>query len=200
MSLADLPPDEVLMAAGWIRSSRRERRILSRPRVKQYYWVDFPHDAFEPEFVGEHPGVVIRGSNDLHGTCMIVPVTSSPHADAIHIRRLSWNPNPAGRRSGIEAYVVCDHLYTVNNCRLRPVLSHQGKPLYPSVHDEDFKAICQALQKILSHLLLSPPPGDQAQSATQTAFKDARMKGPGSSPKIVGNRQILTLPKAKPLE
>jgi hypothetical protein len=62
------PTDGELDAAGWVRKSRRDRRILSRPRVGQYCWVDFPHDAYVPEFVGEHPGVVIRAARSLNDT------------------------------------------------------------------------------------------------------------------------------------
>jgi hypothetical protein len=47
------PTDSELKDAGWVKISRRERKILSRPRARQYYWVDFPHDAYAPEFVGE---------------------------------------------------------------------------------------------------------------------------------------------------
>src|SRR3546814_9470875 len=39
------------------------------------YWVDFPHDAYVPEFVNEHPGIIIRAANSLSDTCIILPVT-----------------------------------------------------------------------------------------------------------------------------
>jgi len=146
------PTDEELAAAGWVKISRRERRILSAPRVREYYWVDFPHDAYAPEFVGEHPGIVIRAGKLLHATCIIVPVTSKAQAEARYVHKLARNPNPAGHRDGVEAFVICDHLYTVNTCRLRPVFSLKGGHLYPKVEPADFEAICRLVQ-----LALFPP-------------------------------------------
>lgn len=49
------PSDEELLNAGWVRTSRRDRLILSVPCVGEVYWVDFPRDAYAPEFEGEHP-------------------------------------------------------------------------------------------------------------------------------------------------
>src|SRR3546814_5252114 len=70
------PQHHEIIKAGYIPISRRERRIQSRPRVGQMYWVDFPHDAYVPEFVNEHPGIIIRAANSLSDTCIILPVTS----------------------------------------------------------------------------------------------------------------------------
>lgn len=161
------PTDPELEAAGWIKISRRERRILSAPRVGQYYWVDFPHDSYAPEFVGEHPGVVIRGGRSLHATCIIAPVTSKPQQDERYVRKLSQNPNPAGQQNRIDAYVICDHLYTVNICRLRPILDLRGKPIYPRVDREDFEAICGLVRLALF------PPGPRGLDAAQTVEKSA---------------------------
>ena len=72
-------------------------------------WVDFPHDAYEPEFVGEHPGIVVRAAQNFrHDTCIIVPVSSAEQRTGSQFHRLSKNPNPNG--SEIVAYAVCDHL------------------------------------------------------------------------------------------
>src|SRR3546814_10885622 len=84
------------------------------------YWVDFPHDAYVPEFVNEHPGIIIRAANSLSDTCIILPVTSAQQKAGTHFHQLSKNPNPKGQAEGRIAYVVCDHLYTVNINRLRP--------------------------------------------------------------------------------
>lgn len=65
-------------ASGWVRPSRRTPIIGSAPRLWQYYWVDFPHDAYTPEFVNEHPGIVVKAARRLADTCIIVPITSTP--------------------------------------------------------------------------------------------------------------------------
>ncbi len=181
------PKDEELEAAGWIKRSRRDRRILSAPRPRQYYWVDFPRDAYAPEFVGEHPGVVVRGGTALHSTCIVVPVTSKPQAEARYVHKLSENPNPAGKRDGIEAFAVCDHLYTVNVCRLRPILSLKGGPIYPRVLEEDFEAI----KGLVTKALFPPGPANPQPTAKYEEEKPAE-----TEPKAMGNRRkILTLPK-----
>src|SRR3546814_4906714 len=58
------------------------------------YWVDFPHDAYVPEFVNEHPGIIIRAANSLSDTCIILPVTSAQQKAGTHFHQLSKNPNP----------------------------------------------------------------------------------------------------------
>jgi uncharacterized protein YifN (PemK superfamily) len=167
----DWPRDEELEKAGWVKISRRERRILSAPRVRQYYWIDFPHDAYAPEFVGEHPGIVIRGGA-LHDTCIIVPVTSKPQPDMKYVHKLSKNPNPVGHSRGVDAHVICSHLYTVNICRLRPVLDTKGNHMYPRIDQLDFEAICGLVRLALF------PPGpvvpEPAQAAEKPAEKQAK--------------------------
>lgn len=54
------PTHEEIIRAGYVPLSRRVGRLQSRPRVGQMYWVDFPHDAYAPEFEREHPGIIVR--------------------------------------------------------------------------------------------------------------------------------------------
>ncbi|WP_380871575.1 hypothetical protein ACFB49_25490 [Sphingomonas sp. DBB INV C78] len=161
------PQHHEIIKAGYIPISRRERRIQSRPRVGQMYWVDFPHDAYVPEFVNEHPGIVIRAANSLSDTCIILPVTSAQQKAGTHFHQLSKNPNPKGHAEGRTAYVVCDHLYTVHVNRLRPVLSLKHLPVFPKVEPHDMIAIFGIVEKVLalssaaSHAAVataSPPP------------------------------------------
>ncbi|MEG8023166.1 type II toxin-antitoxin system PemK/MazF family toxin [Sphingomonas aerolata] len=144
------PRHNEIIKAGYIPISRRERRIQSRPRVGQMYWVDFPHDAYVPEFVNEHPGIVIRASNSLSDTCIILPVTSAQQKAGTHFHQLSKNPNPRGHAEGRIAYVVCDHLYTVHVNRLRPLLSLRYVPVYPKVEPHDMTAIFAIVEKVLA--------------------------------------------------
>ena len=179
------PEDSELEAAGWVTQQYASGGFLSAPRVRQYYWVDFPHDANAPEFVGEHPGVVVRAARALHGTCIIVPVTSRPQRDEKYVHKLSQNPNPVGHTNGIDAYVICDHLYTVNICRLRPILDGKGKPLYPRVDEVDFAAVCGLVRLVLF------PPGPklgEGVQPTEIAAETARKTGPSGRP-ILGLRK-----------
>jgi uncharacterized protein YifN (PemK superfamily) len=144
------PTHEEIVSAGYVPLSRRTGRLTSRPRVSQMYWVDFHHDAYSPEFVSEHPGIVIRAAQKLHhDTCIVLPVTSRVQVAATHFHTLSWNPNTAGRKKGITAHVVCDHFYTVNTNRLRPLI-WESKPYFPSVYPVDMTAIFGILEKVLN--------------------------------------------------
>jgi len=150
----DFPSDEALDAAGWVRKSRRVRQIQSRPRVGQYYWIDFPHDAYAPEFEGEHPGVVIRAAPSLHDTCIVVPITSRPQQRETHVHVFKRNPNPVGEAQGKVAHAICDHLYTVHVNRLRPLLTARGRPIFSKIDPEDLQAI---LVKVWAVLHVSAP-------------------------------------------
>lgn len=192
----DFPTDEELAKAGWFRLSRRERRINSAPRRGQFFWVDFPHDAYEPEFIGEHPGVVLRGGNLLHGTCIVVPVTSREPAIRRYVHKFGTNPNPQGEKSGIEAFAICDHLYTVNVCRLRPVLDLKGQPVFGKVSPEDLFEI----ERLVVLALFPPGPGGGSR-VTLAAEVSAPQKEAdvAASPETnrLSARKILGLPKAK---
>lgn len=143
------PTDEELAAAGWIRISRRNRLILSRPRFGQVYWVDFPHDAYAPEFVGEHPGVVIRGASSLHEPCTVVPLTTRDRGKRPHTFELTINPNP---RQDTPVWAVCDHLYTVSIERLRPFLDRYKNQSFPKVCDADCQELAKRVQGALGSL------------------------------------------------
>ena len=127
----------------------------SRPRVAQMYWVDFPHDAYEPEFVGEHPGIVVRAANNLrHDTCIIVPVTTAKQKAGSHFHQLSKNYNP--REKDRVSYALCDHVYTVHVNRLRPMLSEKGMPVFPKVGQDDFVKIVSLVHEMLPSRPLCP--------------------------------------------
>lgn len=145
------PTDEELAKAGWVKISRRDRRILSRPRVGQVYWVDFAHDAYEPEFVGEHPCVVVRAAGSLNDTCVVVPLTTRPQENVPHTHMMEQNPIPKGKAG--DSYAVCTHLYTVNICRLRPLLSPKGVAFYPYVSAADRAAIFGHIRVAFAHIL-----------------------------------------------
>ncbi|WP_298922400.1 type II toxin-antitoxin system PemK/MazF family toxin [uncultured Roseobacter sp.] len=164
------PTHEEIVSAGYVPLSRRTGRLTSRPRVSQMYWVDFHHDAYSPEFEREHPGIIIRAAQKLHhDTCIVLPVTSAAQKAGTHFHTLSWNPNTDGRKKGITAHVVCDHLYTVNTNRLRPLI-WQGKPYFPRAYPEDMTAIFGILEKVLNASFTAIE-ARQAVAATELAAK-----------------------------
>ena len=164
---AHLPSDATLAASGWVKISRRDKLIASTPRVGQYFWVDFPHDAYPPEFVGEHPGIVVRAARHIADACIIVPVTSTPWEGAKHMQRLSKNPNPRGHAEGRVAWAVCDHLYTVHSARLRPVLDRFNRQAYPKTDAVDLQAIFAAIRRAMPQVFENPSDrvrGNEAQN------------------------------------
>lgn len=171
------PHHHEIIKAGYVPISRRERRIQSRPRVGQMYWVDFPHDAYAPEFVNEHPGIVIRASNSLHDTCIILPVTSAQQKAGTHFHQLSKNPNPRGHAEGRIAYVVCDHLYTVHVNRLRPLLSLKFHPVFPKVEPHDMTAIFAIVRNVLA---LAAAPAQAAVAPVPQPAAPAKPLGPNT--------------------
>lgn len=160
MSYTPPPPPHVAQlckAHGFIEPSRRQRSIISTPRVAQYFWVDFPHDAYAPEFVGEHPGIVIRAAQSFNDTCIIIPVTSTSQVIAKHIHKLQKNPNP--KNPALEAWAVCSHLYTIHLARLRPVKVGY-KPVYPRVDQADMQAIYACIRHALPNVFSLPKIGE----------------------------------------
>lgn len=183
------PSDEELCRAGWIRQSRRLRQILSRPRVRQVYWVDFPHDAYSPEFVGEHPGVVIRAASSLTDPCIVVPLTSKDQRNRPHTFQLSKNPNP---RANTPVWAVCDHLYTISIERLRPMLDRHKNASYPHCEEVDFQAIAERVAKALATILSAAAPAPVAAPMETEAGTEGEK--PAMPELSASGRKILRLP------
>ncbi|MDT8262001.1 type II toxin-antitoxin system PemK/MazF family toxin [Roseomonas sp. DSM 102946] len=133
-------------ALGWVPPSRRKPAFNGTPRRGQYFWVDFPHDAYAPEFFGEHPGIVVRAAQNMQDTCIIVPVTSTPPVTtAPHIHQLARNPNPLTPTRPV--WAICNHLYTVHVARLRPCKAKYGNNIFPTVDRADMTEIYQRIAK-----------------------------------------------------
>ena len=142
--------DEICTKHGLLKPSRRDRIITSTPRVGQCYWVDFAHDAYPPEFIGEHPGIVIRAAQSFADTCIIVPVTSTPQEVKRHVHKLSKNPNR--KYSDTPVWAVCNHLYTIHLARLRPIFDHYGASAPARATKEDMEAIYACIRHALPNV------------------------------------------------
>lgn len=141
-----------IISSSDIRSNKRSRRLRSVPRVRQVYWVEFPNENIPPEFKGEHPGLVVRAAKHLRDACVVLPITSATQRIGTHFHQLRINPNPNGEMEGLISYVVCDHMYTVNIIRMRPLLSINKSPIFPKVNEEDFNEICEKVKKAFHNL------------------------------------------------
>lgn len=175
------PTDEEITKAGWVKSSKRERIVTSVPRVGQAYWVDFPRDAYVPEFVGEHPGIVVRAARKLHDTCVVIPMSTRDQGSVKHTHKLKTNPNPKSREKGIVSYAVCDHLYTINIARLRP-FSFKGRNVYARIEVDDLKEIYRHLREAIPHALSQPTEEKATEQVADAPSSDKpkRVDGPNT--------------------
>lgn len=141
-------------AAGWIRQGRREHTLRSTPRVGQVFWVDFPHDAYAPEFVGEHPGVIVRAANSMRDPVILVPLTHSIDVHNPHAYRLQKNPDRTDTR---DAYAICSHLYTLALGRLRR-FEQKGFQRDVFLSPDDQTEIFTRIQRVLARVFAAPTP------------------------------------------
>ena len=143
-----------LAARGWIQRTRRQHSLHGTPRVGQVFWVDFPSDAYAPEFEREHPGIVVRAAQSMKETCIIVPLTHRPAENNPHAHKLIKNPN---RDDPEDAWAICNHLYTVSLGRLRR-LKQRGYDRDIWIADEDKKEIFTKIQRVLHVVFAAPQP------------------------------------------
>lgn len=160
-------------AAGYVLKSRRQHSLHSTPRVGQVFWVDFPSDAYVPEFVGEHPAVVVRAAQRMSDPCIVVPLTHSLNVKTPHAHKLNKNPD---KRDARDAYAICSHLYTVSLGRLRRFEQKSfQKDVYLDIADQE--AIFDNIRRALARVFSAPAP----------------FVPPPAQPKIRGSR-TLSLP------
>jgi uncharacterized protein YifN (PemK superfamily) len=107
-------------------------------------WCAFSEGALLPEFRGEHPVVVVQSAKDLKDTCVVVPMTSARHNPSPTVYKLKAGYNPAAR--GVESWVICNHLYTVSQARLRP-FQHRGYQAVPKIHQDDLEGIVACIRQ-----------------------------------------------------
>lgn len=121
--------------------------IKKTPRVGQAYWIALVEDSAPPEFVGYHPGVVIRACSTLAEmieTISFVPITSTPPKKSYpYIHQLTANPNPTDNRP---VWAICNHIYTVRLSRLELYMDGNGAHVAPKISSTDLKGIFGAIR------------------------------------------------------
>jgi mRNA interferase MazF len=89
-------------------------RIKSAPKVRQFYWCDFPQDAQLPEFWKRRPVIVISYKNTLHGAVTVVPCSTQAQEGN------QWAYPLRVTIDGKAAWAICDKPTTVAVSRLLP--------------------------------------------------------------------------------
>jgi uncharacterized protein YifN (PemK superfamily) len=143
-----------LAVRGWIQRTRRQHSLHGTPRVGQVFWIDFPSDAYAPEFENEHPGIIVRAAQSMSDTTIIIPMTHRPAENNPHAHKLTKNPN---RDDPDDAWAICNHLYTVSLGRLRR-LKRRGYDQDIRIAEEDKKEIFTKIQRALHVVFASPQP------------------------------------------
>ena len=86
--------------------------LKSAPKIKEFFWCDFPHDAQLPEFWKRRPVIIVTGNNTLHGTAVVVPCSTSAQTGN------KWAFPLKETIDGKAAWAICDKPSTVAVSRL----------------------------------------------------------------------------------
>jgi mRNA interferase MazF len=60
------------------RPPRKEVRIKSAPKIREFFWCDFWADAQLPEMWKTRPVLILSFKNRLFGTCTVIPLSTDP--------------------------------------------------------------------------------------------------------------------------
>ncbi|WP_207919164.1 type II toxin-antitoxin system PemK/MazF family toxin [Methylobacterium segetis] len=88
------------------------------PKVRDFYWCDFPVDAHLPEFWKRRPVIVIATDRTLSGAVTVVPCSSQPQPENRWAYRLATTIDGSP-----ESWAICDKPTT----RGQPALSRQAR-------------------------------------------------------------------------
>lgn len=89
-------------------------KLKAAPKIRQFYWCDFPKDAQLPEFWKLRPVIVFSFKNTLHGAVTVIPCSTQAQSDpklAFPLRTTI---------DGKAAWAICDKITTVAVSRLSP--------------------------------------------------------------------------------
>lgn len=87
-------------------------RLKSAPKIRQFYWCDFPEDAQLPEFWKRRPVIILSYRSTLHGTATVVPCSSKEQSTN------RWAFPLESSVDGKAGFAICDKITTVAVSRL----------------------------------------------------------------------------------
>lgn len=116
---------------------RIQPRLRSAPKIRQFFWCDFPEDAHLPEFWKTRPVIVLSKNHTLHGVVTVVPCTTLNQDGNRYAVKLATQFHDKH-----DSWAICDKPSTVAVSRLS---AHRNPNL--RVSQEEFEAIlsCVAL-------------------------------------------------------
>lgn len=105
----------------------RDIVLRAAPRLGDVYWCDFhdPEHVHLPEMWKRRPVIVVSRKNVIRGATMVLPFSTNEKNAA---NKLAYPaPEKIVKGLGYEtSWILCDHICTVSNSRLRPT---RGKVL-----------------------------------------------------------------------
>ena len=96
------------------RPPKKQPQIKSAPRIRQFYWCDFPKDAQLPELWKRRPVIIISKTATLNGAVTVIPCTTQAAQDP----RIAFPLRTT--IDGRAAWAICDKPTTVAVSRLVP--------------------------------------------------------------------------------
>ena len=121
---------------------RVKPRLIGAPKIRQFYWCDFPRDAQLPEFWKRRPVIILSSRSTLHGAVTVVPCSTQPQFGN------RWAFALQTTIDGREAWAICDKLTTVAVSRLLP-----DKRSNIRMPEEEFQAMLAIVLDWLPKLL-----------------------------------------------
>lgn len=124
---------------------RIKPRLKSAPKIRQFYWCDFPADAHLPEFWKRRPVIILSYKHTLHGAATVIPCSTQTQPN---------NPWAFPLRTTIDgkaAWAICDKLTTIAISRLLP-----DKSGIQRMPEEEFHDLLQVVMRWLPQLPSEP--------------------------------------------
>ncbi|WP_035092761.1 type II toxin-antitoxin system PemK/MazF family toxin [Aquimarina macrocephali] len=87
-------------------------RLRSAPKIREFFWCDFPEDAQLPEFWKSRPVVILSYRTQLSGAVTVIPCTSQDQ----HNNRWAFPIDTIF--DGLGGWAICDKPTTVAVSRL----------------------------------------------------------------------------------
>jgi len=124
-------------------------RLKSAPKIRQFYWCDFPKDAQLPEFWKRRPVVILSKNATLHGAVTVIPCSTQTRQNPRFAFPLRTTID------GRAAWAICDKLTTVAVSRLLPT---QG--VIVRMPADEFHEMLKVVLDILPKLPAEKPQAD----------------------------------------
>jgi mRNA interferase MazF len=96
------------------RPPRKEVRIKSAPKIREFFWCDFWLDAQLPEMWKTRPVLILSYRNRLFGTCTVIPLST----DAENANDPWAIEAPIELHAGRKSWLICNQPGSVAMSRL----------------------------------------------------------------------------------